>query len=345
MKKTYAQSLNHALAAILESDKRVHLLGEDLRDPYGGAFKITKELSSRFPERVHNTPISEAAITGLGVGMALGGLRPVVEIMFGDFLTLAADQLINNAAKLPWMFNNKASVPMVLRTPMGGRRGYGATHSQSLEKLFMGVPGLTIVSPSILHDPGALLTHAVLNDDEPVLFIENKSDYGRRLIQSDVEELGVWSHSQSQDPYPTTTLSTTDFQDDNITIITYGGMVPIVMEAMENLLYQEEITSEIVVPSCITPLNTLAMLASLKRTGRVLVVEEGTLANGWGAEVSASLMENGGFSLLHSPIQRVAAKNLPIGNAKTLEEASLPGTSQIIQGVLKVLETQHGAVE
>ena len=149
-------SLNNALRLALAQDERVYLLGEDLLSPYGGAFKVARGLSDEFPGRVLTTPISEAGFTGLAVGMALGGLRPVVEIMFGDFITLAADQLINHAAKFAWMYNGNegepgrllAGAPLVLRTPMGGRRGYGPTHSQTLEKHFLGVPGLRVLAPS-----------------------------------------------------------------------------------------------------------------------------------------------------------------------------------------------------
>ncbi len=139
---TVLASLNSALRQALTQDERVLLLGEDILDPYGGAFKVTRGLSEAFPERVLTTPISEAGFTGVATGMALRGLRPVVEIMFGDFVTLIADQLINHAAKFRWMYNDQVSVPLVVRTPMGGRRGYGPTHSQTLEKLFLGVPGL-----------------------------------------------------------------------------------------------------------------------------------------------------------------------------------------------------------
>ena len=147
---TVLDSLNQALHGLMDGDVRVVVLGEDILDPYGGAFKVTRGLSSRFPERVFTTPISEAAIVGLASGLSLRGLRPIAEIMFGDFLLLAGDQLVNHAAKFRWMYNDGVRVPMVIRTPMGGRRGYGPTHSQSIEKHFMGVPGLWVVAPHVL---------------------------------------------------------------------------------------------------------------------------------------------------------------------------------------------------
>ena len=171
---TVLERLNDGLQHVMEIDDRVYLLGEDILDPYGGAFKVTRGLSTRFPERVLTTPISEAAITGIANGMALRGLHPVVEIMFGDFVTLIADQLINHASKFRWMYNDQVRVPLVVRTPMGGRRGYGPTHSQSLEKLFMGVPGLRVLAPNCLSDPASLLESAILQEEGPIVFVEHK---------------------------------------------------------------------------------------------------------------------------------------------------------------------------
>ena len=171
--KTVVDSLNEGLHDLMAADSRVVIVGEDVLDPYGGAFKVTRGLSSRFPGRVYTTPVSEAAIVGLASGLALRGLRPIAEIMFGDFLFLAGDQIVNHAAKFRWMYNDQVSVPLVIRTPMGGRRGYGPTHSQSAEKHFMGVPGLWMVAPSVLSTPGDLLRQATLECDDPVIFIES----------------------------------------------------------------------------------------------------------------------------------------------------------------------------
>ena len=147
MNKSVLSSLNAGLLRALQQDERVYLLGEDILDPYGGSFKVTRGCSTAFPQRVITTPISEAGLAGVSAGMALRGLRPVLEIMFGDFITLTVDQLVNHISKFRWMYNNTVSLPLVIRTPMGGRRGYGPTHSQTLEKLFLGVPGLTVAAP------------------------------------------------------------------------------------------------------------------------------------------------------------------------------------------------------
>src|SRR5512136_1238212 len=195
------ESLNSALHQAFADDDKVYLLGEDILDPYGGAFKVTRGLSTKFPGRVLTTPISEAAIAGLAGGMALRGLRPVAEIMFGDFVTLIADQLVNHAAKFRWMYNNNVRVPMVVRTPMGGRRGYGPTHSQSLEKMFMGVPGLKVVAPNTLGDPGRLLESAI-DDDDPVLFVEHKLLYTRLQLVPGQGELIDFEVNESGKTYP-----------------------------------------------------------------------------------------------------------------------------------------------
>ncbi|MCU0488338.1 MAG: thiamine pyrophosphate-dependent enzyme, partial [Anaerolineales bacterium] len=240
--QTMLESLNHGLRHAFEADPRVVLLGEDILDPYGGAFKVSRGLSTAFPERTWSTPISEAGITGLAAGLALRGLRPVVEIMFGDFLTLTADQVINHIAKFSWMYSggkaqeDQVSVPMVIRTPMGGRRGYGPTHSQTLEKIFLGIPGLRIVAPSglttnQLDNPGGLLSQAILDDPLPVLFIENKLQY--LLPLRSPSDLSDWellsdlpveeSHSGRRPlGYPTYTLRLRGAPAAQISLAAYG---------------------------------------------------------------------------------------------------------------------------
>ncbi|HLF89010.1 MAG TPA: thiamine pyrophosphate-dependent enzyme, partial [Anaerolineales bacterium] len=199
--------LNTALHRAFTADDRVHLIGEDLLDPYGGAFKATRGLSTQFPNRVHTSPVSEAGIVGIATGMALRGLLPVVEIMFGDFTLLAADQLINHAAKFREMYDDQVRVPLVVRTPMGGRRGYGATHSQTLEKHFLGAPGLRVLAPTAFGDPGALLEHAILHDPDPVLFVENKLLYlAKRHTPESLQDFTLTPSPFpliSASPYPT----------------------------------------------------------------------------------------------------------------------------------------------
>ena len=177
------ERIRSGLRKLLEKDERVLLLGEDLEDPYGGAFKATKGLSSAFPGKILNTPICEAAITGFGNGLALAGARPIVEIMFGDFVMLAADQLVNQGSKFSYMYNRQVSVPLVVRAAMGGKRGYGATHSQSLEKHFFGTPGLSIVAVNAVFDPERLVEQIHARIDHPCLLIENKLLYSLHVRQ------------------------------------------------------------------------------------------------------------------------------------------------------------------
>jgi pyruvate/2-oxoglutarate/acetoin dehydrogenase E1 component len=329
---TCAQSINKALDEVLAKDESVYLIGEDIRDPYGGAFKITKGLSSKYSERVLNAPISEAGITGLAAGMAMRGLRPVLEIMFGDFLSLAADQILTNISKLSWMYNGQISLPLVIRTPMGGRRGYGPTHSQCIEKMFLGIPGIKIIAPSYLHDVGSLLKTAIA-DQDPVLFIECKLDYPRKLRTPDDGQIDEWFVRVSEGHYPTVALSATDFEDDQVTVVTYGGITSIVLDALSQLLYEEEIASEVVVPSIIKPFGVIEqIIPSTKKTGRVVVVEEGTLTCGWGAEM-ATLVGERAFKYLKTPVRRIAARDFPIANAQSLEAAILPDKGDIIAAI------------
>jgi pyruvate/2-oxoglutarate/acetoin dehydrogenase E1 component len=337
-------SLNAALHKMLSEDPRVVVLGEDLLDPYGGAFKVTKGLSTKFPDRVLTTPLSEAGFTALAAGMAIRGLRPVVEIMFGDFLLLAADQIINHIGKYRWMYNNLVRVPLVIRTPMGGRRGYGPTHSQTLEKHFIGAPGWNVVAPSPFHEPGTLLYRAVLEDDDPVLFIENKAMYARPVREAAAEgRLGDFHTRTTSGRYPTVTLSFDSFSRADVTVVAYGGMAELAESAAEQALMREEIFCEIVVPASLSPMNLDPILESLRRTGKLVVCEEGTQTAGWGAELIAAVTTRA-FELLQAPPLRVAAKDLPIANTSTLETATLPQLEDINQAVLRVCSNSRRAI-
>jgi acetoin:2,6-dichlorophenolindophenol oxidoreductase subunit beta len=337
-------SLNAALHKMLSEDPRVVVVGEDLLDPYGGAFKVTKGLSTKFPGRVLTTPLSEAGFTALAAGMAMRGLRPVVEIMFGDFLMLAADQIINHIGKYRWMYNDKVRVPLVIRTPMGGRRGYGPTHSQTLEKHFIGAPGWHVVAPSPFHEPGTLLYRAVLEDDDPVLFIENKTMYARPVREAPSEgRLGDFHARVTSGRYPTVTMSFDSFTRADVTLVAYGGMAELAEAAAEQLLMREEILCEVVVPSSVSPVDLEPILESLRRTGKLVVCEEGTQTAGWGAELIAAVSAQA-FELLHAAPLRVAAKDLPIANTSTLETATLPQLEDIDHAVRRVCANSRRVV-
>lgn len=331
---TVLDSLNTALHRAFTADERVLLIGEDVLDPYGGAFRVSRGLSTAFPGRVLTTPISEAGIIGIATGMALRGLRPVAEIMFGDFITLIADQLINHAGKFRWMYNNQVQVPLVIRTPMGGRRGYGPTHSQSLEKLYLGVPGLRVLSPTFLGDPGGLLEQVILNTDDPVLFIENKLLYPM-LVNNGLEDLefqiidGEGRHVSQQHhfqpPYPIYRLTVKGAPVPMLTLAAYGYMAELARQAMLKLAFEFEIFTELIIP---TDLTTFALTSS---TSRLITIEEGTLTLGWGAEVIARAVENMGTRL--KSVHRVAARDLPVPASGPLEALVLPGVDHIIHAV------------
>jgi pyruvate/2-oxoglutarate/acetoin dehydrogenase E1 component len=329
---TVLESLNTALQRAMGADPRIVLLGEDLLDPYGGAFKVTRGLSTAFPGRVLATPISEAAIVGMAAGMALRGLRPVAEIMFGDFLTLAADQLINHAAKFRWMYNDQVRVPLVVRTPMGGRRSYGPTHSQTLEKHFLGAPGLKVFAPCALGDPGELLVQAI-QDDDPVLFVENKLLYLRPLLSAaPAGELEVSPGGGAGDACYR--LALRGAPPPALTLAAYGYMAELAGQALVQLAYQHEIFAELVVLTRLAPFDLTPVLDSARRTGRLLALEEGTLSLGWGAEVLAQAAAAPGLKLRR--MGRLAARDLPVPAAGVLEAGVLPGADQVLQAAVKI---------
>ncbi|MBE3067586.1 MAG: alpha-ketoacid dehydrogenase subunit beta [Chloroflexi bacterium] len=327
---TVLDRLNFALHHAMETDERVTILGEDILDPYGGAFKVTRGLSTKFPMRVLTTPISEAAIVGVANGMALRGLRPVVEIMFGDFITLIADQLVNHASKFRWMYNDQVRVPVVVRAPMGGRRGYGPTHSQSLEKMFLGVPGLKVVAPNALGDPAELLAAAIA-DDDPVLFVEHKLLYTRPLLEPGKGDLIEFQVEKIGDAYPAFILRPADSA--RLTIACYGYNFEYARAAALDLLMEHEIFVEIVLFSQLSPFDLEPVFSSLARTRKLLTVEEGTLSLGWGAEVAARAVER----MEGLRVRRVAALDLPVGNAKSLEDAILPSVQDIVNAALSLV--------
>ncbi|RDV36841.1 alpha-ketoacid dehydrogenase subunit beta [Bradymonadaceae bacterium TMQ3] len=338
MSQTVLESLNQALHRMMQTDERVHLIGEDLLDPYGGAFKVSRGLSTAFEDRVWTTPISEAGFVGVAIGMAMGGLLPVVEIMFGDFVLLAADQLINHGAKYAWMYNEKVDVPLVVRLPMGGRRGYGPTHSQTLEKHFLGAPGLAIVATNPFVDSGRLLETATRYDRRPVLFVENKKMYARRQRPIQGGRCEAMDARVSPGPYPSVSLSFGSFEMADVTLVAYGGMAELAVEAAERLLIEDERYCEVVMPTSIQPLEMDAIAQSVARSGHLVVAEESPGAGGFGAEVISALPAAAWAALRAQP-QRVSALNLPIANSTALEAATLPDVDDLLAAMRRVLPT------
>ena len=313
---TYAQALNEALREEMQADPRVFLMGEDI-GLHGGIFRVTKDLMDEFgAERVRDTPISEAGFVGLGIGSALVGMRPVVELLFIDFALVSADQIVNQAAKLRYMSGGIVSVPIVIRAQQGGGRGNGAQHSQSFDSWFAQIPGLITVAPSTPADAKGLLKSAIRSDN-PVIFLEHKLLYntkgevptGEHIVpigKADVKRVGR-----------------------DITIVTYSRTVLFALEAAEQLS-RSGIEAEVIDLRTIEPLDMDAILESIRGTVRLLVVHESHTNCGLGAEIIARVNEQAPDTLI-TPARRLGAKHVPIPVAEPLENAVLPQVSDIVK--------------
>ena len=322
----YIEHLRQAIEDLLAQDPTVYLLGEDIEEPYGGAFKVTKGLSTKFPGRLLSMPMSEQGYTGLGIGMALAGLKPIVEIMFGDFVTLVVDQVVNHLAKFYEMYDRP--LHYVLRTPSGGYRGYGATHSQSLERLFLGIPGLRVVAPNVLSDPGALLKTSV-NLGMPVIFVENKLDYARPVVtQGAFGDLFVVETAVA-DRFPVQRLALPD-EPPEVSFVTYGGVLQEVIQAQERLLYDHEVIAETLVISDLSH----GRVETLPLRGRaVVVVEESWVQFGWARDVAYRIQHHAGKLAL-----ALGARDHYIPASEPLERFVLPTASRIVTETLQFLE-------
>lgn len=335
----YLEALRDGLHDAMAESENVVIVGEDILDPYGGAFKVTKGLSTRFPERIFPTPIAESAIVGLCTGLALRGMRPVGEIMFGDFMTLCMDQIVNSASKFPLMYRNRVSVPWVIRTPMGGARGYGPTHSQSLEKLFFGIPGLTVVAPSRAHDPRQMIRVAILQETSPILFIEDKGDYAARLFGADDSVLRI-RELFGEHGMPTMVVENFSLeakQQADVCILAYGGAASLVSDVLKSIV-DEEIYGSLIVPARINDPATLQRaVESLLPKIPLLIVEQGTERFNWASEIMAMVHtdEIERFGQSGRRIQRLAAAPDAIPSSRTLE-------AQIIVTKEKITSALYG---
>jgi acetoin:2,6-dichlorophenolindophenol oxidoreductase subunit beta len=318
----YAHAINQALGDALATDPRVLILGEDVAAA-GGSFKATRGLLERFgAERVRDTPISEAAIVGAAVGAALSGLKPVVEIMFMDFVTLAMDPIVNQAAKARFMFGGQGGVSMVVRLPHGGGLSAGPQHSQCLETWFAHVPGLKVLCPATPADAYGLL-RAAIDDPDPVIFVENKTLYGRK---GDIDE-----------PAPTVPIGSARLvrPGRDVTVVTYGASTYVV-DAAAAPLAKEGVEIEILDLRSLQPWDSPAVLGSVARTHRAIVVHEATRAFGAGAEIAATIAEQG-FDDLDAPVGRVGAPFMPVPFARSLESSYIPDVNAVIAAVRAVL--------
>lgn len=311
-----SDNLNRALHAILEKDTRVCLLGEDLLDPYGGAFKISRGLSSRHPDSVLTTPISEGAVVGVAAGLALCGDRPIVEIMFGDFLTLGFDQLVNFATKSVAMYGRRLPMHMVIRCPVGGNRGYGPTHSQSPHKHLLGVPHLGLFELSPFHDNVALLERLV-SRGEPCVLFENKTLYGGVMYAGGVvDELFRYDFLDGDAGCARVFIEDPDNVD--VAVIAPGGMVARALAAALELFLEYELTCQIIVPSRLYPFDLGPLLPTLSRARRICVVDEGTAGGTWAGEVARCIYDRL-WGVLRSPVVLVTSAGSVIPSAPHLE--------------------------
>jgi pyruvate/2-oxoglutarate/acetoin dehydrogenase E1 component len=322
---TYIKAITSTLAAAMRADERVFVLGEDVAE--GGPYTATAGLAEEFgTARVINTPISEAAITGVAIGAAQSGMRPVLEIMFIDFITLALDQLVNGAAKAHFMSGGQLTVPLVLRTQGGaGQRG-SAQHSQSLESWLTHVPGLKVVMPSRPEDAAGLLASAIA-DPNPVVFIENKTLYFRK---GDVAEPPV--------PVPIG-AGITLREGSDVTIVALSALVDDALAAADRLAAEHGIEGEVIDPRTLVPFDLELIVASVERTGRLVVAHEAVEHGGFGAEIAAQV-QSAAFDFLDAPVVRVGAPFAPIPFSAPLEDAYLPGTDEIVAAALLLTSTR-----
>ena len=327
-------AINDALKDIMAENSKVYLIGEDIRSPYGGAFKISKDLSDLFPHRVFNTPISESAIVGTGIGLAMEGFKPIVEIMFGDFITLAMDQIINHAAKFRYMYNEQVRVPLMIRVPMGGGRGYGPTHSQTLDRHLFGIPGLRVVAIHHLIHPKLVYQSLLNTSEDPCVVIENKALYTMPLR---TEPPSGFTYNLVNDALPIVVVDPLSTHCD-LTIIAYGGLSEMIMQILEDLFLDHDLIAQFICPTQIYPFN-ISVCYEYSRSHRFIIIEEGQGFAGFGAEILSQLIEYSDLHALQGPkIMRLCAAESAIPASKALESAALPDKSAIILSILRFLK-------
>lgn len=314
----------------MQKDRSVVFIGEDVLSPYGGAFKVARDLSDLYPTRVFSTPISEAAIIGIANGLAIKGFRPFAEIMFGDFITLGMDQIVNHAAKFYDMYNKQVKCPIVIRMPMGGRRGYGPTHSQTLDRFVTGIPNVKTIALNTLVNPKMIYQAILEKEEHPVIVIENKLDYGSKIAH---KKLKHYQHEKTAGDYPVVRIRPAQSVP-NATVLCYGGMVNVVLDCLEPLFANFELKAEVIVLTKISPIDYSEIVESVRKSKKLYVVEEGTMAGGIGSEVIASVME---VLTEHVTAKRIAALPVAIPSGKSLENQVLPNVDAILRSIAETL--------
>ena len=324
---TYAEAIREALREEMIRDERVFLFGEDI-GRYGGAFGVTFGLLDEFgPERIRETPISEAAIVGAATGAALAGMRPVAELMFMDFVLLTMEQLVNQAAKARYMFGGKAQVPLVIRMAGGSGSGAAAQHSQSLESLLIHIPGIKVIQPSTPYDAKGLLLSAI-RDPNPVCFVEHKLLYKTRgEVPEEEYTIPIGSADVKR-------------QGKDVTVVASSIMVPRTLEAAD-MLEPEGISVECVDPRTLRPLDVDTIASSVQKTGRLLVVHEACQTGGWAGEVMAAVSSTRAFDYLDGPMRRLAGADVPIPYNRNLERAAVPQIEDIQREIRNMVRNHY----
>ena len=321
-KTTYREAIREAMREAMQRDPRVFLMGEDVGD-YGGCFAVSKGLLAEFgPERIRDTPLSESAFTGAGIGAAMNGMRPIVEVMTCNFSLLALDQILNNAATILHMSGGQFNVPLVIRMATGGGRQLAAQHSHSLEGWYAHIPGIKVLTPGTLEDARGMLWTA-LEDPDPVLIFENALLYNLEgELPADAGPVEI-AHARVLRP------------GSDVALITYGGSVPKTLEAAA-ALESQGISADVLDLRTLRPLDTESVVGSVRRAHRVVIVDEGWRSGGIAAEIMARIMEQALYEL-DAPVERVCTAEVPLPYAKHLEDAALPSAGRIVDAALKVL--------
>jgi pyruvate dehydrogenase E1 component subunit beta len=324
------EALNQALREEMARDEAVFVMGEDV-GVFQGAFKVTEGLLDEFGEkRVRDTPISENTIVGMGVGAAMTGLRPIVEIMTVNFSLLALDQIINHAAAIPYMFGGQVRVPLVIRMPGGGGHQLGPTHSHSLEAMYLQIPGLLVACPSTPADGKALLKTAI-RDDNPVIFMEHETLYGAR---GEVSENGGGEHEDGLLSFGKAAIRR---EGSDVTIVGVLKMAHEAEAAAKSLASDHGVEAEVIDPRTLRPLDLETILESVRKTNRAVIVEEGWPHGGVGANLAALISEQA-FDYLDAPVQRVTGADVPMPYSKRMEQAAIPHPEHIVSAALATLE-------
>ncbi len=317
---TVKDALREAIIEEMDRDENVFVMGEDIAE-HGGIYGVTQGLLEKYgKERIRNTPISESALIGSALGAAITGMRPIAELMYIDFTAVAMDQIVNQAAKIRYMFGGKVDVPLVIRTQGGGGRGSAAQHSQSLEAWFMHVPGLKVVMPSTPYDAKGLLKTAI-RDDNPVMFIEQKMAYS---FKGEVPE------EEYTIPFGQADIKR---EGSDVTLVANSYMLPRALEAAERMEKEEGISTEVIDPLTLVPFDEDTIIESVSKTGRLIVTHEAVKRGGFGAEIAAKIYESDAFYYLDAPLKRVAGLEVPTPYSAKLENFAMPDTDNIADAI------------